>query len=82
MLDSESRYRGFRVSKAEEEAIMYFVKRLWREEEGQDLTEYTLLLAAMALAAVALILGPSHSVNTIWSTGNSQLTTARSIAAS
>jgi pilus assembly protein Flp/PilA len=29
--------------------------RLWREEEGQDLTEYALLVVLIALAAVAAI---------------------------
>lgn len=29
------------------------LKRLWHEEEGQDLIEYALLVALVALAAVA-----------------------------
>ena len=29
------------------------MKRLWKEEEGQDLTEYALLLTLIALATVA-----------------------------
>ena len=29
--------------------------RLWKEEEGQDLTEYALLLVLVALAAVAAL---------------------------
>ena len=30
-----------------------FVKRLWREEEAQDLTEYGLLLVLISLVAIA-----------------------------
>jgi pilus assembly protein Flp/PilA len=30
-----------------------WMQRLWREEEGQDLTEYALLLVLIALAATA-----------------------------
>ena len=30
-----------------------FLIRLWRDEQGQDLTEYALLLVLLALAAVA-----------------------------
>ena len=30
-----------------------FVKRLWREEEAQDLTEYGLLLVLVSLVAIA-----------------------------
>ena len=29
-----------------------FLRRLWREEEGQDLVEYALLVALVALGAV------------------------------
>ncbi len=29
------------------------LRRLWKEEEGQDLTEYGLLLVLIALAAIA-----------------------------
>jgi Flp pilus assembly pilin Flp len=51
-------------------------KRLWHGEEGQDLTEYVLLLAFVALTTAALVTGPMTSVNQIWSTGNSELSTA------
>jgi Flp pilus assembly pilin Flp len=30
-----------------------FMKRLWQEEEGQDLVEYGLLVALIALIAIA-----------------------------
>ena len=29
--------------------------RLWKEEEGQDLTEYALLLVLLSLAAIATL---------------------------
>lgn len=29
------------------------LRRLWQEEEGQDLTEYALLLVLLSLAAIA-----------------------------
>jgi Flp pilus assembly pilin Flp len=57
-----------------------FIK-FWREEEGQDLIEYTLLLAFVALASAALFIGAGRSVKGIWSTTNSQLAAAN-IAAS
>lgn len=31
------------------------LRRLWREDEGQDLTEYALLLALISLIAIAAI---------------------------
>jgi len=41
--------------------------RFVREEAGQDLIEYTLLLAFVALAAAALFPGVAASISTIWS---------------
>ncbi|MGA2736775.1 MAG: hypothetical protein ABSG65_04920 [Bryobacteraceae bacterium] len=41
------------------------LKKLWRNEEGQDLTEYVLLLAFVALTTAALVSGPMVSVNQI-----------------
>ena len=50
--------------------------RLWRDEQGQDLIEYTLMLAFVALASAALFSTAGASINTIWSKTNSQLSTA------
>ena len=52
---------------------------LWnflREEEGQDLIEYTLLLAFVALAVAALFVGMSETITTIWQNAATQLTNA------
>jgi len=56
---------------------------LWllvREEQGQDLIEYTLLLAFVALASAALFIGAGGSVESIWSQGNRTLEAANSAA--
>ena len=57
-------------------------KKLWRGEEGQDLTEYVLLLAFIALTTAALVTGPMVSVNKIWVYGNGELSTAACTATS
>lgn len=59
---------------------MTFIKGLCREEQGQDLIEYTLLMAFVALASAALFIGAGGSVKGIWSTTNSQLTAANTTA--
>jgi Flp pilus assembly pilin Flp len=64
------------------EAGMDILKRLWTSEEGQELTEYVLLLAAIALCTAALVTGPMSSVNQIWVDGNTELNTAQSVAGS
>jgi Flp pilus assembly pilin Flp len=47
-----------------------------RDEQGQDLIEYTLLLAFVALASAALFITAGTSVNGIWSVANSRLSAA------
>ena len=59
---------------------MTFLKNFFVEEEGQDLIEYTLLMAFVALASAALFIGAGGSVKGIWSTTNSQLTAANTTA--
>jgi Flp pilus assembly pilin Flp len=59
---------------------MTFLRNLWNEEQGQDLIEYTLLVAFVALASAALFLGAGGSIKGIWSVTNSQLTAASTSA--
>jgi len=54
----------------------------WQDESGQDLIEYTLLLAFVALSSAALFGNAGGSVSKIWSTSNSTLSTAAVKAAS
>jgi len=49
---------------------------LLRDENGQDLIEYTLLLAFVALSSAALFTSAGRSVKGIWSVTNSTLGTA------
>jgi Flp pilus assembly pilin Flp len=46
------------------------------DDQGQDLIEYTLLMAFVALASAALFIGAGGSIKGIWSTSNSQLAAA------
>ena len=59
---------------------MQLFMRLLNEDQGQDLIEYTLLMAFVALASAALFLGSGQSIAGIWSTSNSQMTAANSQA--
>ncbi len=49
---------------------------LWKEEAGQDLVEYSLLLAFVALGSVGLLSGAKTSINGIWTHINTSLTSA------
>lgn len=57
------------------------LKNFLRDESGQDLIEYTLLMAFVALASASLFLSAGNSVSTIWQSGSTQLSNA-SVAAS
>jgi Flp pilus assembly pilin Flp len=52
------------------------IKNFLREESGQDLIEYTLLMAFVALASASLFLSAGNSVSTIWTAGSTQLNNA------
>ena len=61
---------------------MTILKSFIRDDQGQDLIEYTLLLAFVALASAALFISAGGSVNTIWSVANSRLSVAAASASS
>jgi pilus assembly protein Flp/PilA len=50
--------------------------RLWQEEEAQDLIEYALLIALIALAAVVGMSSLATAINTEFGTLGSDLTSA------
>ena len=56
--------------------------RFVREDHGQDLVEYTLLLAFVALASAALFIGAGGAIGGIWNVANSRLQNANTAAAS
>jgi Flp pilus assembly pilin Flp len=56
------------------------LRNFCKDDEGQDLIEYTLLMAFVALASAALFLGAGGSIKGIWNSTNSQLTAANTIA--
>ena len=56
------------------------IKSFITDEQGQDLIEYTLLMAFVALASAALFIGAGSSIKGIWAATNTQLTTANTSA--
>jgi len=49
--------------------------RLWKEEEGQDLTEYALLLVLLSLAAIATLGTLASAINSVFDKAATNLTT-------
>jgi len=56
------------------------LRKFLRDEQGQDLIEYTLLLAFVCLATAALFVSSGGSLSGIWTSANSDLATANSSA--
>jgi len=50
--------------------------RLWKEEEGQDLTEYGLLLVLIALVAIATMGKLGSAINNVFSNAAASLSTS------
>jgi Flp pilus assembly pilin Flp len=59
---------------------MKLVQNFWNDEQGQDLIEYTLLIAFVALSSAFVFVHPGSSVKGIWSTAGSELTVANTTA--
>jgi Flp pilus assembly pilin Flp len=62
--------------------VLAQIQRFWREEEGQDLVEYSLLLAFIALAAVSILTTVQTNIKNLWTTVNTGLTKANTAAGS
>jgi Flp pilus assembly pilin Flp len=58
------------------------LKTFINDEQGQDLIEYTLLLAFVALASAAVFIGAGNSITGIWTAANNRLANANAVAVS
>ena len=57
-----------------------FVMNFVRDEQGQDLIEYTLLMAFIALASAAIFIGAGGNISQIWTGVNTDLASAATFA--
>ena len=64
----------------EEFQVTSLLRTFLQDEQGQDLIEYTLLLAFVCLASAALFISAGGSVGGIWSATNSRLAAANTSA--
>jgi Flp pilus assembly pilin Flp len=59
---------------------MKTLQRFLKDEQGQDLIEYTLLMAFIALASAAIFTSAGGSISGIWGAASNQLVTANAAA--
>jgi Flp pilus assembly pilin Flp len=56
------------------------LEQFFRDDQGQDLIEYTLLMAFVSLASAALFTSAGGSINTVFSVANTLFSKAASLA--
>jgi Flp pilus assembly pilin Flp len=56
--------------------MLNLIKRLWVETEGQDLTEYALLVVLIALVCVTAIGKLGSAINSVFANAASNLSSA------
>jgi Flp pilus assembly pilin Flp len=57
-----------------------YLLNFWREEEGQDLIEYSLLITFIAIACAAMLGAGRPAINGVWQASNNQLAQANSVS--
>ena len=55
---------------------MTYLRAFWTDQQGQDLVEYALIAALLALAAVATMPSLGDAINKVFSTITSTLTSS------
>ncbi len=55
---------------------MAFIRNFWQDEQGQDLIEYTLLMAFVVVLSAALLLYNSDAIAGIWGVTTDNLSKA------
>ncbi len=58
---------------------MQLLRTLWREENGQDLTEYTLLVAFIVFVTAGFVGIGTESIKGIVNTSNTQIAAANAV---
>ena len=53
-----------------------FCKRFWQDQLGQDMVEYSLLLAFVCLAGAATFIAMGTTIGSIWTLANNRLAAA------
>jgi len=72
----QKRVSGTREKESEMELLAIRIREFLRKQDGQDLIEYALLAALIALAAVVAMQATGTSINGVFNSISSQLSSA------
>jgi pilus assembly protein Flp/PilA len=78
MLKEGERHRaggGRKTQTLERNHMKNLLMKLWREQEGQDLTEYALLIVLVALVAITSMTTLGKAVSDVFANATTNLTT-------
>ena len=56
--------------------VSSFVGALWKETDAQDLVEYSLLLAFIAISTISILTGVRTSMDSLWNKISNALSSA------
>ncbi len=56
------------------------IRKMWRDDEGQDLVEYALIAGLVSVICYLAIKAAGQSISGVWSTVNSAMTAANTAA--
>jgi Flp pilus assembly pilin Flp len=59
---------------------MHSLRGVLKDQQGQDLIEYSLLMAIVAIAAIGVVQGMHNGISGIWTSGNTTLANAKAAA--
>lgn len=62
--------------------MLNLLRRLWTEDEGQDMIEYSLLITFIAIATMWFLGAGGPSIRGVWSGANNTVSQANTTAAS
>jgi Flp pilus assembly pilin Flp len=48
----------------------------WRDQQGQDIVEYSIIVTFIAIACLALLATPQSSITALWTKGSNTLVSA------
>lgn len=68
-----SEFAGFQIHFARNRIMLNILKNFVREEEGQDLVEYALLLALVVLVVAATLSDLTNAISGVWTNVAGQL---------
>jgi Flp pilus assembly pilin Flp len=60
--------------------MVKWASQFWQDQDGQDLIEYTLILAIFTLLTIGLVTGEAPSINGMWTAMTAHLMSGNSVA--